>query len=293
MAPADFPWLDTHAYPFAPHYLTLPDGTRLHYVDEGQGPVLLFVHGTPAWSFDFRRQIQGLSSSFRCVALDHVGFGLSDKPAHYDYRPQQHARNLEQLIAHLNLQDLTLIVHDFGGPIGLSYALQHPTNVRCLVVLNSWLWDTTQEPAFIKLRPVLASPLLPWLYRCFNFSPRVLLPGSFGAHPLAPSVRRQYTAPFANANERNGAVGFARALLHEQPWFGTLAQQLPRVQNLPVLLLWGMQDKFCPPAYLRRFAQAFSHPQIVEFPTCGHVPQEEEATAVLQHLRQFLAAKPG
>jgi pimeloyl-ACP methyl ester carboxylesterase len=292
MSPTAFPWLDTHAYPFAPHYLSLPDGTQLHYVDEGQGPVLLFVHGTPAWSFDFRQQIQGLSPSFRCVALDHIGFGLSDKPEHYDYRPQQHARNLEHLIAHLNLQDLTLIVHDFGGPIGLSYAMQHAANVRRLVILNSWLWDTSHEPAFIKLRPVLASPLLPWVYRWLNFSPRVLLPGSFGARPLAPAVRRQYTAPFNNAKERNGAVGFARALLHEQPWFGTLAQQLPHVQDHPVLLLWGMRDKFCPPAYLHRFTQAFHQAHVVEFQTCGHVPQEEEAAAVLQHLRQFLVEKP-
>jgi pimeloyl-ACP methyl ester carboxylesterase len=292
MTLADFPWLDTQAYPFAPHYLSLPDGVRLHYVDEGQGPVLLFVHGTPAWSFDFRQQIQGLSCSFRCIALDHVGFGLSDKPEHYDYRPQQHARNLEYLIAHLDLQDLTLIVHDFGGPIGLSYAMQHATNVHRLVILNSWLWDTSQEPAYVKLRPVLASPFLPWLYRWLNFSPRVLLPGSFGARPLASVVRRQYTAPFANAKERNGAVGFAQALLHEQSWFGALQQQLPQVQDHPVLLVWGMRDKFCPPAYLHRFAQAFRQAEVVKLPTCGHVPQEEEAAAVLQHLWQFLCERP-
>lgn len=286
-----FPWLNTQEYPFTSHYFSLPAGHRLHYVDEGQGPVLLFVHGTPSWSFDFRQQIKGLCGSYRCVALDHVGFGLSDKPECYDYRPQQHARNLEHLIEHLGLRDLTLIVHDFGGPIGLAYAVQHPGNVRHLIILNSWLWNASQAPEFVKIRPVLASPFLAWLYRWFNFSPRFLLPSSFGARPLSKALRRQYTAPFCRARERNGTVGFAQALLHEQPWFGVLGQQLPRLREHPVLLLWGMQDKFFGPAYLRRFASAFRQPTVVELPTCGHVPQEEEAEAVLHHLRQFLSER--
>lgn len=287
-----FPWLDTQAYPFAPHYLSLPDGQRLHYVDEGQGPVLLFVHGTPSWSFEFRQQIKGLAPAYRCVALDHLGFGLSDKPEHYDYRPQQHARNLEYLIEHLNLRNLTLVVHDFGGPIGLAYAMHHPDNVHRLVILNSWLWDASQAPKFVKMRPILASPFLPWLYRWFNFSPRFLLPGSFGSRPLSKALRRQFTAPFSRPSERNGTVGFARALLHEQPWFGQLWQLLPRLRDHPVLLLWGMQDKFFGPAYLQRFASAFHQPTIVELIQCGHVPQEEEAAAVLQHMRDFLAESP-
>ncbi|UYZ61508.1 alpha/beta fold hydrolase [Hymenobacter weizhouensis] len=284
-----FPWLNTQEYPFAPHYLSLPDGQRLHYVDEGQGPVLLFVHGTPSWSFEFRQQIKGLASSYRCVALDHIGFGLSDKPEHYDYRPQQHAHNLEHLIEHLGLRAITLIVHDFGGPIGLAYAVQQARNVRRLVILNSWLWDASEAPEFVKMRPVLASPLLPWLYRWFNFSPLFLLPSSFGARRLTPALRRHYTAPFSQAKERNGTVGFAQALLHEQSWFGMLWQQLPQLRDHPVLLLWGMQDKFFGPAYLRRFATAFRQPTIVELPTCGHVPQEEEGDMVLQHIQQFLS----
>ncbi|WP_046246789.1 alpha/beta fold hydrolase [Hymenobacter terrenus] len=285
-----FPWLDTTEYPFAAHYLTLPDGQRLHYIDEGQGEVLLFVHGTPSWSFDFRHQVKELARTHRCVALDHVGFGLSDKPAHYDYRPQQHARNLAALIQHLALRQLTLIVHDFGAPIGLAYALEHPANVRRLVVLNSWLWDVSADPAFIRARRVLTSPLLPWLYRWFNFSPRVLLPRSFGARPLAAGLRRQYTAPFGHARERHGPVGFARALAHEQAWFGSLWQRVAVLCNTPVLFLWGMRDVFFGPAYLHKFAAAFRHAIVVELPTCGHFPQEEEAEAVLHHLRQFLAA---
>lgn len=288
--PPAFPWLDTAEYPFAPHYLTLPDGPRLHYVDEGQGEVLLFVHGTPSWSFDFRHLIKTLARTHRCVALDHVGFGLSDKPAHYDYRPQQHAHNLELLIQHLGLRQLTLVVHDFGGPIGLAYALRQPANVRRVVVLNSWLWDVSDQPEFGQLRRAVSSPLLPLLYRWLNFSPRVLLPQSFGARPLTDELRRQYMAPFATVSQRNGTVGFARALVSEQPWYGSLWAQVGALHDTPALLVWGMKDKFFGPAYLRKFAQAFRRPTVVELPTCGHVPQEEEAATVLQHVQRFLAA---
>lgn len=289
MPTPNFPWLDPQEYPFAAHYLPLPDGPRLHYLDEGQGPVLLFVHGTPSWSFEFRHLIKALCPAYRCVALDHIGFGLSDKPEHYDYRPQQHARNLQHLIEHLGLRDLTLLVHDFGGPIGLAYAVAHAHNVQRLVIFNSWLWDASQDPEFRKMRPVLANPLLPWLYRWLNASARFLLPASFGAKPLAPAVRQQYTAPFSGPKERNGTVGLARALLHEQPWFGQLGRQLPPLREHPVLLVWGMQDRFFGPTYLRRFAQAFHQPTIVELATCGHVPHEEEAAQIIEHLQQFLA----
>jgi haloalkane dehalogenase len=223
------------------------------------------------------------------VALDHIGFGLSDKPAQYDYRPQQHACNLAALIQHLGLRDFTLIVHDFGGPIGLSYALEHPANVRRLVVLNSWLWDVSAEPVFLKARPLLASPLLPWLYRWFNFSARVLLPKSFGAHRLAPRLLRQYTGPFARSEQRNGPVGMAKALVHEQSWFGSLWQQVERLRDKPALFVWGMRDAFFGPQYLRKFAAALPRATVVELPTCGHVPQEEEAATFLRHLSEFLA----
>src|SRR5262249_47883068 len=115
-------WLDRHAYPFEHRWFTLGSGARVHYVDEGTGPTLLFVHGTPTWSFEWREQIKALAPSFRCVALDLVGMGLSDRPADFAYTPEAHAAALSEFVNGLDLQDFTLIVHDFGGPIGLPLA---------------------------------------------------------------------------------------------------------------------------------------------------------------------------
>lgn len=108
-------WLDTRAYPFTRRRWACPEGT-LSYIDEGQGEVLLFVHGTPSWSFEFRHVIAAMRESHRCVAIDHLGFGLSDKPVGGAYRPEDHARRLQAFVQALDLRGVTLVVHDFGGP---------------------------------------------------------------------------------------------------------------------------------------------------------------------------------
>ena len=137
-------WLDTTAYPFAHHYAALPAG-RMHYVDEGRGEPILFVHGTPTWSFEFRHLIRALCPTHRCLAPDHLGFGLSERPDGFGYRPDDHAANLEAFVEQLQLDRFTLVVHDFGGPIGLPLALRRPERVRRLVVLNSWMWSFDGE----------------------------------------------------------------------------------------------------------------------------------------------------
>ena len=115
-------WLNEQEYPFKPHYFDVGPG-RIHYVDEGSGETVVMVHGSPVWSFIYRHLIKGLQANYRCIALDHLGFGLSDKPQKWIYTPEAHSDNLTKLIEHLQLKDITLVVHDFGGPIGLHYAI--------------------------------------------------------------------------------------------------------------------------------------------------------------------------
>ncbi|HEX5624449.1 MAG TPA: alpha/beta fold hydrolase [Saprospiraceae bacterium] len=281
-------WLDKQEYPFESRFLDL-DGHKLHYIDEGEGPVVLFVHGTPSWSFDFRNQIKGLRSRFRCVALDHLGFGRSDKPEDYPYATIRHADNLQKLVDYLGLQEYSLVLHDFGGPIGFSLALRHPERVRKWIILNSWLWDSREEPSFQRMSRLLRSPALKFLYRYLNFSARFALPASFGSIKLDARIRKQYTAPFARISERNGPIGMVRSLLQDQEWFGSLWRQRERMYGIPLLVIWGMKDPVISTAYLSALKQGFPEAEVLELKNCGHFPQEEEASAVTQALLGFLA----
>ncbi len=112
------PWLDIDLYPFKSNFLELSDG-KMHHLDEGKGDIILFVHGTPTWSFLYRDIIRHFAESYRCIALDHIGFGLSEKPVNFDGTPQSHSKNLTALIKKLNLTNITIVVHDSGGPIGI------------------------------------------------------------------------------------------------------------------------------------------------------------------------------
>lgn len=283
----DFDWLDQSEYPFRHNYFNV-NGHNLHYIDEGEGETILFVHGTPSWSFDFRKIIKALRNKYRCIAIDHIGFGLSDKPADYDYSTLNHSQTLERFIREEQLKNLTLVVHDFGGPIGLNVAIKHPDLFTNIVILNSWLWSSVSDPDFIKLRKVLKSPFLPFLYLYLNFSPRFILPRSFGDHKLPGTLLKQYTRPFANKSQRYGALAFARSLLNNQEWFEELWSKKEALGSKPMLIIWGMKDPVIKPTYLEKFISGFPQARIKKLESCGHFPQEEQAGEVVKAIQEFL-----
>lgn len=283
------PWLDKKEYPFKAHYFEI-NGYQLHYIDEGEGDLILFVHGTPSWSFDYRRCIKALSKTHRCIAIDHIGFGLSDKPIQYDYSTIHHSMTLERFILDKGLKDYTLVVHDFGGPIGLHVAIRHPELIRNLVILNSWLWSSSSDPEYIKFSKILRSPLLPFLYRYFNFSARFILPKSFGDHKLSKHMLRQYTRPFSDRTQRNGTLAFARSLLHDQEWFESLWNTKAVLEDKPTLLIWGMKDPVIKPHNLEKFVSGFPEADVVRLESAGHFPQEEQPEEVLKAITSFLKA---
>lgn len=280
-------WLNTQEYPFSSHYFDY-EGVQQHYIDVGKGDALLFVHGTPSWSFDFRNVIKEVSKTHRCIALDHIGFGLSEKPKDYDYSTPQHAKRLTAFIQFLQLQNITLVLHDFGGPIGFRYALDYPQTVERIVVLNSWLWNCEDDPAFKKLKRILKSPLLPLLYTNLNFSAQFLLPQSFGSKKLSPSIHRHFTKVFSNKNERKGTLAFARSLLQDQAWFEEMWHCMNLLRDKPALFLWEMKDRFIQPAYLEKFITAFAKTTVVRLEGCGHFPQEEEPRLVSAAIQEFM-----
>ena len=282
-----FNWLDKQEYPFNSYYININD-YQLHYIDEGQGETLLFVHGTPSWSFDFRNVIKRLSTNYRCIAIDHLGFGLSDKPRNYDYTTQNHSKTLEKFIESKQLKNITLVLHDFGGPIGFDFAVNHPENIKSIIVLNSWLWSSKNDPDFIKFSKILKSPLLPFLYLYFNFSAKYLLPQSYGKYKLPGKILNQYTKAFKNKDERIGSVAFAKSLLHDQDWFEGLWNKKEVLQSKPILFIWGMKDKFVKAGYLDKFLSGFPYADVKKLETCGHFPQEEEPEEVALAIHGFL-----
>lgn len=283
----DNSWLNKSEYPFTSKYFNV-NGQKMHYIDEGQGDILLFVHGTPSWSFDFRNIIKILSKTHRCIAIDHIGFGLSDKPEQYDYSTQNHSRTLEKFISEMELTNITLAVHDFGGPIGLSLAINTPEKFKNLIIFNSWLWSSKNDPDFIKIKKILKSPLLPFLYRYLNFSPKFILPKSFGDNKPSKSILKNYTKPFANKSQRNGTLAFAKSLLNDQDWFEELWSNRNSISNKNTLFIWGMKDSIIKPHNLDKFSNAFINPKILKLETSGHFPQEEQPEIITKAILKFL-----
>jgi haloalkane dehalogenase len=282
-------WVDRLAYPFTPRRLTLPAGT-VSYVDEGQGEPILFVHGTPTWSFEYRHLIRALSGQHRCIAPDHLGFGLSQRPAGFDYRPESHAQVLAELVDRLGLERFTLVVHDYGGPIGLPLALDRPQRVRRLVVLNSWMWRLADDPRMARGARLLGGRFGRLLYRRANLSLRSLMPYANGDRErLTPAIHRQYLSAFPDADSRGRVLwSLAHGLLGSSDHFESLWQRRRRLAEIPSLVLWGMRDRALGPQLLDRWRQALPQARVVELGDAGHWPHEEVPGVVVEELRALL-----
>jgi haloalkane dehalogenase len=266
------------------------DAGRMHYVDEGEGPVVVMVHGTPTSSFLYRHLIRDLSQDHRVIAMDHIGFGRSDKPEDWSYRPEDHARNLELLIERLELQDVTLVVHDFGGPIGLAYAIEHPQNVRALALFNTWMWSL-KGTAAERVSRFMSGAVGRFLYKQLNFSPRVLLRTGFAdKRKLTKEIHRHYIEAFPSAAERQGPWVLAKELIDSADFYEGLWQRRRHIEDKPALLLWGMKDPFFDVDSLDRWNATFTSPRVVRFPEAGHFVQEEAGDEAAREIRVFLSA---
>lgn len=281
-------WLDRVLYPFAHNEYKLENGS-MHYIDEGEGEPIVFVHGTPTWSFVWRQQIKALSRQYRCIAPDHLGFGLSEKPTDFSYTPEAHAQNLESLILHLQLKQITLVVHDFGGLIGLPYALKHSANVKRIVILNSWMWSLEDEKPIMKASNFMSSGLGKFLYTRLSFSPRVLLPkGYYNRKHLTKDIHQHYLKPFTSASDRRGTWQFAIELKQSHEFFQKLWEQRDTLRAIPKLILWGEKDKLLPFHFLNKWHQAFPGAKIVKF-EAGHFLQEEKGGEVSDQIKEFIS----
>jgi haloalkane dehalogenase len=281
-------WLDRVEYPFTSRWLELPSG-RLHYIDEGQGRPVVMVHGTPDWSFLWRHLVKALSPRYRCVALDNLGFGLSDRPPGSWYLPENQAANLKTLIERLGLRDITLVLHDFGGPFGLSYAVEKPDNVRSLVLMNTWMWSLAGDPHFERFGRLAASRLGRYLYLRWNVSARVIMRYAFGdPSRLPPRIHEHYLKPFPDPASRAATWAYARALLGSSGWYERLWQRQERLRDKPALIIWGMKDRAFREKELARLESVFGAPEVLRLPDVGHFPPEEAPDRLAMLVGGFL-----
>jgi haloalkane dehalogenase len=283
--------VDRAAYPFRSRWHVLPQGRgRMHYVDEGEGETVLFVHGTPTWSFEWRHLIRSLSAGRRTVAPDHLGFGLSDRPADFVYTPEAHAANLAHFADALGLDGYTLVVHDYGGPIGLPLALEHPERVRRLVLINTWMWSFADDRELVRRARLAGGPFGRFLYRRANASLRLLMPSAYGDRSkLTRDVHEQYLRRFPDAWSRGAVLWpLAHALLGSDAFYRSLWQRRDRLRGRPALLLWGMKDSAFRPHQLARWREVLPQAEVVALDASGHWPHEEEPQRVTDALRGFL-----
>ena len=280
-------WINRNLYPFTSRFFEI-DGHRIHYIDEGKGIPILFSHGTPEWSFGWRDLVRGLRDGYRCVAVDHLGFGLSDKPEDADYSVRAHAARLEKLIEQLQLPDFHIVANDFGLSISLAYAINHPERVQKISIFNGWMWPLSEDPHYAKPAKVMRTWLGRVVYKYFNFPVTVVMPAAFGdKRKLTKEVHRHYKMALPSPASRTAAYTFARELLDAEAFWAELWQRRDSISGKPFLVFWGMKDSFVPPYELEKWEKVLTNARIVQLENAGHFAQEEEPERMINELKQF------
>lgn len=282
-------------YPFDSHTLSL-GGHAMHFVDEGAGDPILMVHGNPTWSFYYRGLIGAFRNSHRVVAPDHIGMGLSDKPQQYNYTLETHISNLSWLIEQLDLRNITLVVHDWGGAIGLGAAVDQPDRFKRLVVLNTAAFP----PPFIPFRiavcrwPVFGSLAV----RGFNAFARAATTMTVEDHSiLTPAVRAGYLAPYDSWANRVAVHRFVLDIptrTTDATWkkLASIKDRLPTLHEKPTHIYWGMKDWCFTPEILTTMEQLLPHAHVQRFETAGHYVLEDARQPIIESMTQFLAEQP-
>ena len=269
------------------HFVALRHG-RMHYIDEGTGPVILFVHGTPTNSYEYRHLVAALSSTYRCIAPDHLGFGKSDRPRTFAYTPEAHAENLREFVDALGLDRFTLVVHDFGGPIGLPLALSG--RAERVVIMNTWAWPLDDDPKMARGARFIGGGVGRFLYRYANASLRLIMPSAYGdKRKLTKEIHRRYRDVFRDRDARVLVLhALAKSLLASRAHYQSLLDRIDTLKQMPVLIVWGMKDSAFPPYQLERWRALLPQAGIVQIAGAGHWPHEEEPDAVARALQGFL-----
>jgi len=278
-------------YPFESRFIELGPH-RMHYLDEGQGETLLMLHGNPTWSFYYRNLVKGLRSQYRCVVPDHIGCGLSDKPQEYNYTLSQHIDNLAALVDHLNLDHLTLVMHDWGGSIGMGLAVRAPEKIKRLIFFNTAAFIADRIPFSINLcrNPIIG----PLAILKFNLFARMATSWACKqTNRMVGKVRKGYLAPYNSPENRIANLRFVQDIpltpdIPSYPVVEHIESQLGYFRDRPAMIIWGMQD-FCFTEYfLDRWKKYFPNAEVHEVEQAGHYVVEDADEEIIPWMIQFL-----
>jgi cis-3-alkyl-4-acyloxetan-2-one decarboxylase len=283
-------------YPFASHFMRIK-GLDYHYLDEGSGEPLVMLHGNPTWSFYYRSLVKGLSPKYRCLVPDHIGCGLSEKPdeSRYDFRLSSRVEDLAIFLDRLKVkQDITLILHDWGGMIGMAYAVKHPERIKRLVILNTaafFLPNNKQLPVRLKIARNLTFIAKPAILNFNLFAIAALYMAS--KHGLDKETKKALIAPYSSPNNRLAILKFVQdiPLIPSDLSYSVVSnteKKLFRLKDKPMLICWGMKDFVFDKDFLLQWRRRFPDAKVYQFSQAGHYILEDIPEYILNHVNQFL-----
>lgn len=279
-------WLSEELFPFESRYVEL-DGSRIHFIDEGAGPTILFLHGNPTWSFLYRNIISELRDSFRCIALDYPGFGLSTPADGYELTAAGHSRAVDAFVTELDLREVTLMGQDWGGPIGLMVATRHPERFAGFILGNTWAWPLNGIFHFEVAARIMGSSVARLWIRNANAFVNVMIPLGTRTR-VGNDVMHAYRAPFSQKDRRLATSEFPRELLRSRSFMKDLEARLPRIAHLPTLFVWGGSDfALRKKVELPRFEQLFPNHETIVLDKAAHFFQEDAPADVATAIRSW------
>lgn len=287
-------------YPFASRFFDRGQGIMQHYVDEGAGDPVVFVHGNPTWSFYFREVVRALRATNRCVAVDHVGCGLSDKPGDDAYRYTLETRidDLERLLAHASVSSrVTLVAHDWGGAIAMGWATRHPDRVARIVLMNTAAFPVPATKTLPILIKAARSPLGAFLVTRFNAFARGAATVAMTRRNLPKDVKAGLLAPYEGRGDRLATLRFAEdiPLSESDPAYAPLAameKKLSLFVGRPKLLAWGAKDFVFDLGILREFERRWPDADVTVYPDAGHYVLEDAGDLLVPRIVEWLRAHP-
>lgn len=285
-------------FPFAPRYREV-NGFAMHYVDEGDGEPVVMLHGDPTWGYLFRRFIPPLAAQYRCIVPDQMGMGKSGVPPDAArYHLAGHVSNLESLLLGLDLRDITLVLHDWGGPVGLGFATRHPERIKRLVLLNTWAFAAWPSGPFPRLVELIRSERgEAFVLRRNGYLEPAIVGSTHHAENLTEAVMAAYRAPYPTPESRLAMLRWSRDIPVREgdtsyAEMARIEAGLSRFVEMPALLIWGMHDPVLPPAVLRRWQRIFPHATTHEVADASHFLQEDAPDEIIGRIEAFLAAHP-